>query len=153
MTRTNERGAVLIAVLLFVLVTTLAANAMVASYRTAAQRDRERELLFVGDQYRRAIASYYNTVPAGQARRLPQRLEDLVEDNRFATPRHHLRRLYPDPITGSRDWQAVIEAGGISGIHSSSTAVPIKRVAFPADDAAFENKASYSDWVFRIDLK
>jgi type II secretory pathway pseudopilin PulG len=153
MTQTRERGAVLIVVLLSVFVTTLAASVMVASNRTASQREREKELLFVGDQYRRAIASYYSTVPSGQARLLPQRLEDLVDDNRFATPRHHLRRLYPDPMTGLADWQPVVEAGGIVGVHSTSKQEPLKQAGFPLRYSALEGQSAYSAWIFRIDLK
>ena len=64
---------------------------------TAAQREREQELLFVGSQFRNAFMSYYGATPAGRA--LPAFLEDLVEDNRFPVPRRHLRRVYADPMT------------------------------------------------------
>src|SRR5207237_7930193 len=47
----------------------------------AAQREKERELLFVGDQYRQAIGSYYRHSPGTGA--YPKKLEELIEDKRF----------------------------------------------------------------------
>lgn len=141
---------VLLAVLLFILVTTLAASSMVVSYTTAVQRDREEQLLFVGDQFRRAIASYYNTVPPGGARSLPQSLDGLLDDQRFPKPIQHLRRLYPDPMTGSPDWQLVRENGGIVGIRSQSGRTTFKKTGFAKGYEHLEGKELYSEWVFSI---
>ncbi|AEG92344.1 type II secretion system protein [Ramlibacter tataouinensis] len=150
-TSKQARGVVLLVVLLFVFLTTLAASGMVKSYQTASQREKEAQLLFAGDQYRRAIASYYSTVPAGQPRSLPLQLEDLVNDHRFPTPRHHLRRLYPDPITNRVDWGLVMEAGGIAGVYSKGQSKPLKQAGFPRRYAHFEHQPAYSSWVFRVD--
>ncbi len=58
--------------------------------------------------------------------RYPRDLKDLLHDERYPTARRYLRKLYPDPITGG-DW-AIMKApdGGIMGIHSTSTAAPLK---------------------------
>ena len=115
----------------------------------AAQREKERELLFVGDQYRQAIASYYNKTP-GAARAYPKKLDELVEDKRFPMPQRHLRKLYADPLTGSPEW-ALVEApggAGIMGVRSRSEEAPIKSGNFRARDAAFEGATRYSDWQF-----
>ena len=117
-------------------------------YSHAAQRDKEQELLFVGAQFRDAIASYYNRSPG--AKTYPKTLEDLVEDQRFPMPQHHLRRIYRDPMTESADW-AVVEApggGGIMGVHSRSEEAPIKSGNFAASEAAFEAAENYSKWQF-----
>ncbi len=45
----------------------------------AGQRDREVELLFVGNQFRQAIALYYQRTP-GAVKRYPQKIDDLIED-------------------------------------------------------------------------
>ena len=114
----------------------------------AAQREKERELLFVGDQFRQAIESYYRHSPGTNA--YPKTLDELVEDKRFPMPQHHLRRIYRDPITGSTQW-GLVEApggGGIMGVHSASGEAPIKTGNFDAADAAFEGKVKYADWQF-----
>jgi len=144
----RQSGLVLLAVLIFLLLTTLGASAMVELQRTHAQRAREEELLFVGDQYRRAIKSYYSSVPAGKSRTAPRSLDDLLEDKRFPMPVRHLRRLYPDPMTGKADWVLVQGAGGILGVHSSSTQSPFKKREFPIQYRDFQDKESYADWVF-----
>ena len=146
----RQRGVVLLAVMVFILVTTLGVNALFQMHQTQAQRDREAQLLFVGDQYRRAIASYFNTVPPGAARSLPQSLEDLVDDHRFPTPLHHLRRLYPDPMTGRIDWELIKLGGGVSGVASRSRLEPIKRKGFGTLYSQFDGQPTYADWRFAI---
>jgi type II secretory pathway pseudopilin PulG len=123
----------------------LAATAEVAS--TAARRDKEAELLFAGDQFARAIARYRASVPGSQ--QYPQRLQDLLADNRFPNVRRHLRRIYRDPMTGSTEWGLVRGPnGGIIGVYSTSTALPLKTANFPKEYAAFAGAAAYRDWVF-----
>lgn len=146
----SQLGMVLLAVFVFILITTLAASAMVEVYQTQKQRENEEELLFVGDQYRAAIASYAAQVGTGGARRLPQSLNDLVDDHRTPTPRHHLRRLYPDPMTGHVDWILIQGAGGIAGVASSSQKVPFKKSGFPVQYTAFASAVTYGDWHFQI---
>lgn len=117
-------------------------------WRTAAQREREQELLFVGNQFRNAFSTYYGFTPAGKPR-YPRALEDLVEDNRFPVPRRHLRRVYADPMTGKPDW-VLLDApgGGIAGVQSSSEAKPLKTGNFAPPDLKFEGAERYSDWKF-----
>jgi type II secretory pathway pseudopilin PulG len=111
------------------------------------QREKEAELLFVGDEYRRAIGTYYENSPAGH-KRYPKSLEALLKDERFAFNRRHLRRLYRDPVTG-KDW-ATVEApeGGIMGVRSTSAAAPLKSADFLPQDAAFEGAPRLADWQF-----
>jgi type II secretory pathway pseudopilin PulG len=124
----------------------VAAYGEIASH--AAQREKEQELLFIGNQFRQAIAAYYERSPGG-AKRYPQKLEDLLEDKRYPVAQRHLRRLYRDPITGQAQW-GLVEApgGGIIGVHSLSEAAPIKTSGFAARDSAFEGVARYSGWHF-----
>ena len=116
-------------------------------YSHAAQREKERELLFIGGQFRDAIASYYNRSPGAKV--YPKKLEDLVEDKRFPMPQHHLRRVYRDPMTDSIDW-GLVEApgGGFMGVYSRSEEAPIKSGNFDAPDAAFEGAERYTKWTF-----
>lgn len=150
--RPRQQGLVLLAILLFILVTTLAAGSMVQLYQTQTQREKEEQLLFVGNQYRRAINAYFNTFPPGSARSLPSSLEALVYDMRFSTPAQHLRQLYPDPMTGKTDWLLVNNGNGIIGVRSRSTLTPFKVRDFAEPNQGFEDKTSYTDWVFAIRL-
>jgi type II secretory pathway pseudopilin PulG len=115
-------------------------------WHTASVREKEAELLFVGNEYRRAIARYYLSGPQWQ---YPRNVSDLIKDPRQPGNVRHLRRLYADPITGSAEW-ALVKApdGGIAGVHSLSEARALKRAGFRVRDAAFEGKSKYSEWQF-----
>jgi type II secretory pathway pseudopilin PulG len=116
-------------------------------YSHAAQRDKERELLFIGEQFRDAIASYYNKSPGVKV--YPKKLEDLLEDNRFPMPQRHLRRVYRDPMTGAKEW-GLVEApgGGFMGVHSLSEETPVKSGNFSAKTQDFEGAEHYTKWMF-----
>ncbi|MDH4259671.1 MAG: type II secretion system protein [Gammaproteobacteria bacterium] len=117
-------------------------------WSTSERREREARLLWTGDQYRRAIASYYLKGPPG-IRQYPQSLDDLITDQRGSLLQRHLRRLYPDPMTGEADWQLERQAdGAIIGVRSASQRRPIKQAGFRPQDAAFEAAACYCDWSF-----
>ena len=118
-------------------------------WHTAVQRDKEAELLFIGNQFRRALASYRLSTPAG-ASQYPTSLEELVEDWRFPVPRRHLRRLYKDPMDGSLAWGLVKSGDRIVGVHSRVHA-PAFRTVFYRRDAAFIDKLHYDEWVFGDD--
>jgi type II secretory pathway pseudopilin PulG len=111
----------------------------------ASQREKEIELLFIGHQFRNAIARYY----AAGGFRFPQELADLVNDDRSAVPRHFLRQIYRDPMTGAADWQIIRAAdGGVMGVASSSKAKTIKRANFEAVEGGFKDMECYCDWQF-----
>lgn len=113
-----------------------------------AKREREQQLLFVGEQYRAAIFSYVSATPAGKPR-YPRQFDDLLDDKRHPVTRRHLRQLYPDPLTGRADWEVVLAAdGGIAAIHSRVDGIPMKSGNFPPNFIEFERAASYKDWVF-----
>lgn len=114
-------------------------------WHTSAVREREAELLHVGNEYRKAIERYYLAGP----RQYPRRLEDLLKDPRQAGTIRHLRRLYRDPLTAADEWGLIRGPdGGIAGVHSLSTERPLKSGGFAVRDKAFEGKQKYSDWQF-----
>jgi len=146
-----RQGGVVLLWLLFLLAGMgVGMAALGVMWHTAALREKEAELLFVGDQYRRAIESFWNVpLPQGQERRLPVRLEELLEDPRFPHTVRHLRRLYVDPVTGAAEWGLVGGQGaGIRGVYSLSAARPLKTGGFPVAYAAFEGMSSYREWIF-----
>ena len=114
-------------------------------YTTAMRRDKERELLFIGHEFRHALESY---VKANGQTQYPLTLDDLLKDPRFANPRRHLRRLYADPITGKPEWSLILQQGRIVGVHSTSAQRPIKQDNFDDDDAGLAKKSRYADWIF-----
>jgi len=138
----------LLGLMLMLMLASIALLGTAEVWSTARQREQERELLFVGEQYRQAIRHYYFASQPGRPRVFPARLEQLLEDDRFPIPVQHLRRLYPDPITGNNDWGLVVVADRIAGVYSLSDAVPIKQTGFPAGLSAFENQTSYQAWKF-----
>jgi type II secretory pathway pseudopilin PulG len=142
------RGLMLLGLMLMLMLASFALLGAAEVWSTTRQREQERELLFVGEQYRAAIRHYYFAAPPGRPRVFPARLEQLLEDDRYPVPVHHLRRLYPDPLTGTSDWGLVVVADRIAGVHSLSDAVPIKQTGFAAGQAAFENQTSYREWKF-----
>lgn len=116
-------------------------------WHTDAQREREKELLFIGEQYAKAIDSYFESTPSGP-RQYPASLQDLLRDIRFPAIKRHLRKLYRDPITGSEEWGLVLEQGRIVGIYSTSYARPIKQDGFTDNFATFSKAESYRGWQF-----
>jgi type II secretory pathway pseudopilin PulG len=121
----------------------LAAAGQVAS--TASQREREKQLLWVGHEYRAAIARYW-----GHRRAYPQSLPDLLGAAPDAPVQDRcLRRLYPDPMTNAVDWVVVpAPGGGIMGVASSSKRAPLKTAGFAEADQDFKSARSYGDWQF-----
>lgn len=119
-------------------------------WHTAQKRERERELLFVGHQFKQALEDYYRYTP-GRAPRHPTRLEDLLKDPRAPGVQRYLRRIYRDPITGVAKWGLVRgPAGEILGVYSLSEQAPIKTGNFAMADQAFEGKTKYTDWQFMM---
>src|SRR5437868_7329090 len=112
---------------------------------TAAKREKEAELLFIGNEYRKAITRYYL---AGK-NQYPRSLEDLQKDPRQPGTVRYLRRAYPDPFSGKAEW-GIVKApdGGIAGVHSLSDQKPLKIGNFRLRDAGFESAQTYADWKF-----
>ena len=114
---------------------------------TISRREKELELLFRGEAYVSAIASYYYSDK--KSLRLPQTLGDLLDDPRVPG-QHHIRSLYPDPISDN-DWIIIYgEDRGVLGVMSSSKDKPIKQSGFSGSTSDFVNSDSYSEWVFEF---
>lgn len=143
----RQGGFTLLAVLFMVAALGVGMAAVGTAWETAARREKEAELLFVGNQYRHAIERYQQATPGG-IKTYPKRLEDLLMDRRFPQTVRHLRRLYADPLTGKSEWGLVKDGEGITGVYSLSRDTPMKQANFTAAYKAFEGAASYSDWTF-----
>jgi type II secretory pathway pseudopilin PulG len=134
------------AMMLIVLMgTALAAVGQVWS--TVGAREREVQLIWVGTQYAQALRSYYRSGTG--VSQYPATLDELLEDHRFPSVQRHIRRLYPDPMTGSNDWGLTKSIDGrITGVYSLSTQTPLKTANFPPQWQEFEDMTSYADWRF-----
>ena len=146
----RQAGVAYIGLLLIIALIGIVAGTAADVYQQTRQRSREKELLWIGDQYRKAIASYISASQGG-AQTYPKKLEELLLDARFPGVRRHLRRIYPDPMTGKADWELIMAPeGGIAGVKSRSTLAPIKQAGFRPQDMHLEGKNSYNEWEFTV---
>lgn len=156
----NQRGVTLLVVLVAVVVLGLGAGIAGRTWSSLLQQEREEELLFRGDQYRRAIASFYQVKHGNAQGMYPSKLEDLLKDPRSLQTRRHLRRLYKDPFSGD-EFNLLRQAGtitgltsttqalgGISGVASTSNLKPFKVDGFAKIYETFRGAESYSQWQF-----
>jgi type II secretory pathway pseudopilin PulG len=135
---------VLIAVVLIGLALALAGE----SWRVSVKREKEKELIFIGHQFRLAIRNYYFSSP-GTVKQYPPSLDDLLKDARYPSTRRYLRRIYQDPLTGKAEWGLVKAPGnGIMGVYSLAEGVPLKQANFSPADIEFEGKTRYQEWKF-----
>ncbi len=164
----NQRGVTLMVVLVMVVIVGLGAGMAGSTWKTVMQREREEELLFRGDQIRKAIESYASHRAGNQPSSSPQNagstpgrigaapggasypntLDDLLRDPRSPSAVRHLRKLFKDPFTGE-DWVLIKDpAGRVKGVKSASTLEPFKQDGFPPEYASFKGAAAYADWQF-----
>jgi type II secretory pathway pseudopilin PulG len=143
-----QSGYSYLILLLMVLVMGLSVSVASEVWHTTLQRAREKQLLFVGNQYRQAIKRYYDESPGVKS--YPHKLEELLKDDRFPGIKRHLRQLYADPMTDSQDWGLAIDPvnGTIQGVYSLYPAAPMKTARFTKENLDFEGKVKYSDWRF-----
>ncbi|WP_374350003.1 type II secretion system protein [Chitinimonas sp.] len=147
-TKIGEAGFTYPAALFLLVVLMIMSARALNVWKTSEQHAREQELLWVGQQYRQAIKTYYELSP-GSEKRYPSDLRDLLE-HRFTTQiRRPLRRPYRDPITNRAEWGVVTAPdGGVMGVYSLSMAEPLKKGGFEESNAEFANKKHYQDWQF-----
>jgi hypothetical protein len=136
-------------VLIMVAVTGIALAGASQYWSTIVQREREAELLYRGDQIRKAIASYYAAGPGDDQPAYPRSVEDLLRDPRYPGIRRHLRKPYTDPMHPDGEWQWVRDPSGrIKGVYSKSTLAPLKKGEFDLDYREFQKAKTYAEWRF-----
>lgn len=144
----RQQGFTYIALLIVVAVMGAGLAAKGISWQAAAQREKEADLLFIGEEFREAIALYYLRSPA-QAQEYPKSLDDLLSDTRFGGTQRYLRKIYRDPMTGKAEWGLVLTpTGRIMGVHSLSREAPMKTGNFREVNQEFSSGSSYADWRF-----
>ena len=144
---TSNSGFTYIGLLLLIAIIGIGLSVAGMTWQIQIRAEKEKQLLFVGAEFRNAINSYYVSTPEA-AKVYPANLNDLLLDKRIPSIKRHLRKIYLDPMTGKADWNFVREQGRIVGIYSRSSLAPFKQKGFNAADARFSGALSYSDWKF-----
>ncbi len=143
----RQLGFTFIGLMIVMAVSGIILAAVGTVWKHDVKREREQDLLYYGDVYRRAITAYYDTTPSG-IKQFPKSLKDLLIDKRFPKPRHHIRQLYDNPISLDGSWQLIRVGGRIRGVSTDSVLTPIKVSGFPEIYEAFLKAQSYADWQF-----
>ena len=109
--RRRESGYALLVVLLLAALVLIALSAVAPRVLTQGQREKEEELAFRGEQYRRAIGVFYKKFG-----RYPNSIDELLRTN----DRSFLRREYRDPMTPDGKWRfiRVGPSGEFIGAHT-----------------------------------
>ncbi|MDX8399144.1 MAG: type II secretion system protein [Gallionellaceae bacterium] len=143
----KQVGFTYVMILVVVVITGIFAEVATFYVSRSRQMDREAELLYRGAAYRNAIRSYYES--GRPLKTYPKSLADLVKDPR-TVHKSHLRVAYPDPFESKGGGWKLLRAsdGGISGLSSKSTQMPLKVGNFRSGDEKLENATSYADWIF-----
>lgn len=142
------RGFTYVGLLIAVAVIAAGSATVLGAGANQQLRDNEAELLAIGHEFRRALQSYADATPVGQPT-APQELAELLRDPRYLGVRRHLRRIYPDPLTGNTRWGIIRSPDGrISGIHSLSATPTLRRTGFPTGMEEFEKTGRHDEWIF-----
>ncbi len=129
--RSSQKGFAYLALLVVVAVIGVVSSGALLAGRVMARHVAEDELLFIGGQFRQAFQAYHDATPIGQPR-YPKRIEDLLLDPRFGSPRRYLRKIFVDPLTGKASWGLVSAPdGGVLGVYSLAEETPIRMADFP----------------------
>ena len=144
----KQQGATYLILLIALALMSLASAMSLSAGHSLALRDKEIELLFIGQQFRAALLSYEQHSPVGALPR-PSELQQLLTDDRSPVPRRHLRRRFVDPLTGRDEWGLLKDnSGRIVGVYSLATGRPVKQDKFEAPFENFRGSERYSQWVF-----
>lgn len=148
--RHAQKGVTYLWMLFLVFLISLGLGKSLEVYSAQIQREKEAELLYVGELYRDAIKAYYLSSP-GSVKTYPEKLEHLLRDPRHLSTRRYIRTLYPDPLTGLSFDVVLSPEGGVKGVRSTSMRRPIKDSGF-ADFVVISSPVkSYGDWLFFYD--
>lgn len=144
----TEAGFTYVGLLMLVAVAGIGLAYIGTIWHTTIQREKEAELVFVGEQFQSAIRSYYERSPqAGKT--FPKTLQDLLEDRRSGTVVRHLRRIFVDPMTGNTEWGLDKQSDGrLVGVHSLSSTLVFRTDGLP--EGVQVKGDTHGDWHFMV---
>lgn len=96
--RDRQAGYAVIVVVLLLALVAIALTAAAPHVLTQGRREREEELIFRGEQYRRAIGLFNRKFG-----RLPLSLDELLYTSQLS----FLRRAWPDPMSAKGEWRVI----------------------------------------------
>lgn len=107
--RGNQRGYTLVSLLLLMTLLALFAAAAAPNVRQQAQREREKEAIFRGQQVADAIALYYRYRGAQGVNSLPTSVDQLQEGIPRGTKKLQILRAEAaqDPLSHAGDWKLI----------------------------------------------
>ncbi|HXH51157.1 MAG TPA: hypothetical protein VNM47_17595 [Terriglobia bacterium] len=94
----SEAGYILLIVMMMATLLLISLAASLPSIYVEGQRDKEKELIFRGEQYARAIILFHE-----QFKRYPTSVKELLHTNNMS----FLRKAYPDPMTRNGKWRFI----------------------------------------------
>jgi hypothetical protein len=94
----KERGFALLLIFFMAAAIAIMLYAQLPRVAFESERDKEQILIDRGEQYKRAIALFFNDY-----KRYPSKIEDLENTNNH----RYLRRRYKDPYTGKDEWRLI----------------------------------------------
>src|SRR6266550_2341936 len=105
----SEGGYTLVALLLVMSLLALFAMAAAENVRQQAQREREKEAIFRGEQVSDAIRSYFRFRGAQGVNSLPTSIDQLLEGVPRGTKKLQILRTEAarDPLSSSGEWKLV----------------------------------------------
>jgi len=101
----GQQGYAMVALMVGLAIMAVLMTAAMPTWRQIAQREKEAELIFRGQQYARAIGLFQKKSGPGV---LPPNIDALVDG-------HYLRKKYKDPITG-QDFDVLMAGGTPAGV-------------------------------------
>ena len=116
--RNTDAGYAMAGMLVAIAILSVVMSMILPTWNTWAQREREAELIFRGEQYMRAIELYQRRF----AGTYPTEIEALV-DQRF------LRKAYTDPMTRGSEFQILTQASVAAAVVEAQPAAGARGVA------------------------
>lgn len=120
-----EAGYILLIVMMMATLLLISLAAALPSIYVEGQREKEKELIFRGEQYARAIILFHE-----QFKRYPTSVKELLHTNNLS----FLRQAYPDPMTRSGKWRFIHATASGVILDSKILAPPGKQQNKPLGD-------------------
>ena len=149
----DERGYALVALLIVISLMALFAMAATANVKQQAQREREKEAIFRGEQVADAISSYYRSKGASGVNSLPTNMDQLLEGIQIPGRTKKLQILRTsaakDPLSSSGEWKFITPssqdmAGLVKNLTVYTDGVP------PTPQSPFQNLAGMISQVTNV---